>query len=153
MKLPARLSENLSELFLLVPRVMPKTKAQQQETLDAILRLREWCPPGTTIYCILRHITKSKETKVIDFKVITNDEVMHIGYNVALALGWSYDRNHDGVRVYAVGMDAGEHAVHTLSYKLHGHENVNISESEKGIPIIPKFDKYKAGYSLICYWL
>lgn len=132
---------------------MSKTKAQQQEQLEAIERLREWCPPETTIYCILRHVTKSKETRVIDFKVITNDEVLHIGYNVALALGWSYDRKHDGVKVYALGMDAAHHAVHTLSYVLHGYENFNIEKHEEGTSVVPTKDKYRAGYSLISYWL
>lgn len=132
---------------------MTTTKQKQQEQEEAISRLREWCPPGTTIYCILRHITKSGETRVIDFKVITPEEVMHIGYNVALALGWSYDRKHDGVKVYAVGMDAGHHAVHTLSYRLHGYDNVNITEEVRGKPVVPTKDKYKAGYSLICKWL
>ena len=129
---------------------MSKTKEEQEE---AIARLREWCPPGTKVYCILRHVTRSGETQVIDFKTIIDSEVSHIGYNVALALGWSYDRKHDGVKVYAVGMDAAHHAVHTLSYRLHGHDNVNIKEEERGTSIIPTLNRYKAGYSLIVQWL
>lgn len=126
---------------------------KQLELEEAIGRLRGWCPPGTTIYCILRHVTKSKETRVIDFKVITNGEVLHIGYYVALAIGWSYDQRYEGVRVYAVGMDAAHHAVHTLSYRLHGYDNLNISPSERGANVIPTKSKYRSGYSLIPQWL
>lgn len=127
--------------------------ARQQKQEEAIVRVREWCPPGTTIYCILRHITKSGETQVIDFKVITNGEVLHIGYDVALAIGWSYDQRYEGVRVYVVGMDAGHHAIHTLSYRLHGYDNLNISSSERGANIVPTKNKYRSGYSLIPQWL
>lgn len=94
------------------------TKVQQTEQNEAIARLREWVKPGDTVYTVLRHVSKTGMTRVIDIKVIRDGEMSHIGYNVALALGMPYDMSKEGVRIGGCGMDMGFQLVYLLGHAL-----------------------------------
>jgi hypothetical protein len=98
-------------------------KVSKQERAEAIERLREWVKPGATVYCVLRHVSKSGMTRVIDLKVIdTTDEkrpVVHIGFNVAKALDMPYDREREGIKIGGCGMDMGFALVYDLSQQLY----------------------------------
>lgn len=115
------------------------SKKEQQEARE---RLRKYIKPGDTIYCILRHVSRSGMTRVIDLVTVREDgEILHIGYNAALALGWPYDREREGVRVSGGGMDMGFHLVYSLARALFpGGQTV----AERG---------EDAGYSLTHRWL
>lgn len=92
------------------------SKTQQAE---AIARLRELVKPGDTLHTISRHVSRSGMRRVIDLKLIRADgEVLHLGYNAALALGWSHDERHEGVKVSGGGMDMGFHLVYALGRTL-----------------------------------
>lgn len=104
-------------------------KYSKQEQADAIERLREVIKPGDTVYTILRHRSSSGMSRVIDVKVIhaevdnsdtVKPRVYHIGYSVAIALGLSYDREREGVKVSGCGMDMGYHIVHELGNAIFG---------------------------------
>ena len=84
----------------------------------AIERLRQRIRPGATIYCVLRHVSRSGLTRVVDLLTVEQGDIIRIGYDVALALGWPYDRRRGGVRVSGTGMDAGFHIVHSLAHVL-----------------------------------
>lgn len=102
------------------------TKAQKAEQLEAIERLRQWVKPGDTIYCILRHVSKSGMSRVIDLKTISCGHgesegeagLWHIGYNVAQALAMPYDRKNEGIRIGGCGMDMGFAIVSDLAATL-----------------------------------
>jgi len=69
---------------------------------EAIERLRSWVPEGATIYTNTKHRSRSGLRRVVQFMVIAPDgaekpDIFFIGYNVALALGWRYDREREGV--------------------------------------------------------
>ena len=86
---------------------------------EAIERLRKWLRPGDTIYCILRHVSRSGMLRVIDLvKVGEDGDIVRIGYDAAIVLGWPYDRRRGGVRVSGAGMDMGFHLVYSLSHAL-----------------------------------
>ena len=36
-----------------------ETKAQKQEKQEALEMLRKWCPPGTKVFTVLRHVARS----------------------------------------------------------------------------------------------
>src|SRR4051812_9359325 len=101
---------------------MARTKAQKAEQAEAIVRLREWVKPGDTIYCILRHVSQSGMSRVIDLKVASCNEgraeLGNIGYNVGLALDMPYDRKKEGVRIGGAGMDMGFAIVYDLAQTL-----------------------------------
>ena len=95
------------------------TKIQQTTRDEAKARLLEVVKPGDTVRCILRHVSVSGMSRVIDLIIISSTgEVSHIGYNAAEALGWGYDRKREGVRVAGCGMDMGFHLVYSLAYVL-----------------------------------
>lgn len=96
---------------------MAVSKKAQQEARE---RLRKWVKPGDTIYCILRHVSSSGMTRVIDLATVNDGEILSIGYDAALALGWPYDRRREGVRVPGTGMDMGFHLVDSLGHALFG---------------------------------
>lgn len=93
---------------------MARTTFEVQR-LENLEQLREWCPPGTTVRLILRHVSASGMTRWIDPVVFVDGDERYIGYRAAKLLGWKYDRKHDGIKVEGAGMDMGFHLVYTLS--------------------------------------
>lgn len=100
---------------------MTKAATKRKEQAYAVERLRAWLNPDDEIYCVLRHVSRSGMLRVIDLKHIGEDGSMeHIGYNVALALDYPYDRQREGLRVTGAGMDMGFHVVYSLASVLYG---------------------------------
>lgn len=99
------------------------TKAQKQEQAEAIARLREWIKPGDTVYTILRHVSRSGMQRTIDCIGLDREHaepggaprIWAYGWNVAKALGWTFDREREGVKVSGCGMDMGFHMVYAMS--------------------------------------
>lgn len=108
------------------------TKAQQKERAEAIERLREVMPPGTTVYTILRHVSQSGMMRHISVK--TGLEGQH-DWDVALATD-SRLAPRDGIKVGGAGMDMGFHLVYSLSYNLYpdGFDCIaqDLPEHERG---------------------
>lgn len=96
-----------------------KTIAKKTEQQEAIERLRSWIKPGDTLFTILRHRSASGMSRVIDVVAVRGTrekpEVSACGYNIALALGWRFDRQREGIRVGGCGMDMGFHVIYELS--------------------------------------
>ncbi len=83
---------------------------------EAIESLREILKAGDTIHTILRHVSRSGMSRVIDLKFITESgDVRHIGYSAAVALGYNWDDKRQGVKIGGCGMDMGFHLVYSLS--------------------------------------
>lgn len=92
------------------------TKAERDE---AIANLREWLKPGDTVYCILRHVSRSGMLRFIELKHIDiNDNgkpyIVTISGRAATALGMTYDAERGGIRIGGAGMDMGFALVHEL---------------------------------------
>lgn len=99
--------------------------AVRQEAID---RLKEWIKPGDMLYTQLKHVSRSGMMRVVqvvkiscrpetdaDGRASAEPEILYLGYNVAQALGWKYDRNREGVRVDGCGSDMGFELVYHLS--------------------------------------
>lgn len=99
-------------------------KFTQYEVADAKKRLLSIIHPGSRVFTILRHCSASGMFRVIDMKVIAIEdgkaEVYHIGYNVAVLLGLSYDTKREGIKISGCGMDMGFHLVYSLGSVLFG---------------------------------
>ena len=136
------------------------TKARKVEQQEAIAKLRELCPPGTKIWCILRHVSRSGMRRKIDLYTFTCDEhgqpdwLFLTGY-AATAMGYRWDRGSGGIITDGCGMDMGFHLVNSLSYTLHGHvpQGAALQAHAKGRPFKPTRDSYRPGYSLTHEWL
>jgi hypothetical protein len=92
---------------------------KQQEQADAIAKLRELLPPGSTVYTILRHVSRSGMSRSISAVVVEDGEPVVIDYLVRHALGLTFDRTNGGLKVQGGGMDMGFHVVYSLSYALY----------------------------------
>lgn len=92
--------------------------ADRQEAIDI---LRKLCPPGTKVYTVLRHVSKSGMTRDLDCYVMEDGEPRWITGYVCRATGFT--RKGDHARVGGCGMDIGFHLVYELSARLYagGH--------------------------------
>ena len=83
--------------------------------------LRHYLKNGSTIYCVLSHVSQSGMTRDIKLMVCHKNEIIHLSWNVAKFLDYKV-RNH-GVRIQGCGMDMGfalvNHLENALKIKLH----------------------------------
>lgn len=86
------------------------------EQQAAIQHLRETLNPGDHLYTVLRSVSRSGMSRVIDVYVIQDNQPIYLSGWIASALGWT--RTDSGIRVSGCGMDAGFHLIHQLSYAL-----------------------------------
>ena len=99
---------------------MTKAELHAQEVQEQIENLRAWFPKGSTVYTILRHVSRSGMRRQIGVVAILGpDDIRHPNYAVSTALGYRLS-DGDGVIVYGAGMDMGFHLVHSLALKLYG---------------------------------
>jgi hypothetical protein len=101
---------------------MSKKKYSPQEVQDAKATIADLIKPGATVYTLIRHVSSSGMTRVIDVFVIQTDKhtgesyLRRFSWSAAVALGWTYDRRHEGVKVSGCGMDMAFHLVSSLCY-------------------------------------
>ena len=105
----------------------PETKKAQKarERQEAIDRLREIMPKGTTVYTRLDYSSRSGMVRYITPMTIVDNEPRYWSHLVSLALDWPrHSRNrYEGVKVDGAGMDMGFHLVYTLSAVLYGYDS------------------------------
>jgi hypothetical protein len=93
-----------------------KTQTQKEAQEAARIHLRELLPPGSTVYTILRHVSKSGMARDISLVVNGKAGIINITHWVAAALGETvHHGSHDAIRVNGCGMDMGFHLVYNLS--------------------------------------
>lgn len=101
---------------------MPKVATKQDERKEAADRLRELCPPGTQVYCILRHVSRSGMQRRISLyvKVPEGDGMQWLdGYVSATGLARRHHGSQDALVVNGCGMDMGFHLVYELARTLY----------------------------------
>lgn len=107
-----------------MPDTTPKTNPATTERDAALAELRTLLPVGTTVYTILRHVSRSGMRRHVSVKILTPDPawpVRDITHRVATALGWKIARTGSvALVVDGAGMDMGFHVVYTLAQALHG---------------------------------
>ena len=127
-------------------------KYSKTEQAESLARLQELCPPGTTIYTIVRHVSRSGMSRNISLFVMVDGTPEPITFHAARVLGWpSVNRPEWALKVGGCGMDMCFHTVHSLSYAIHGHTTVGadaIKASNAGRPFTAKPGNFRAGYSL-----
>ena len=98
--------------------------AKQQAQEEARATLRELLPPGSTIYTVLRHTSRSGMSRNIDCYVMQNGEPRWISRLVAKATGQHFNERAESITIGGCGMDMGFAIVYDLSYCLYpkGHD-------------------------------
>lgn len=131
----------------------------KEEVSESLATLRKNCPPGTKVYCTLRHVSRSGMQREISLHIIKRGQPVSCSWDAARVLGWSLNNarsSYWAVKVSGAGMDMGFHLVNQLSYVLHGWKDRGadaIDAGGQGRPFTPRRGHYRAGYSLRHEWL
>lgn len=90
----------------------PREKAKEEliEVLDG----------RTTVYSIIRRVSASGMSRVIDFYVIKNNSLYWLSGAISMVTFFKLDKNLRGLRVQGCGMDMTYHVVSILSEELYG---------------------------------
>ena len=121
---------------------------------DAIERCRAILPPGSRVYTMLASRSADGMTRRVRVFIATlgtdgAPRIAEITHVVAQALGmFPNSRGKWGVVVKGCGVEADFEVVRNLSYTLYRHNDVNIVPEDKGRPVEPRPDGYRAGYPL-----
>jgi hypothetical protein len=93
---------------------------------EALEGLREVCPAGTTVYCVLRHWRKGSSRRVIGFFTWHTNEwhpkggPFHLNRLIAATGMYHHHKDHEGLIVEGGGMDMGFAVVYDLMHALWG---------------------------------
>lgn len=92
------------------------TEVKEKPYIQTVL---ENAPSTTRIYSIVRHVSKSGMTRLIDFYVMVDNRPMWVTPAIRDILGYKQDDKTGALKVGGTGMDMCFHVVHSLGYKLH----------------------------------
>lgn len=93
-------------------------KTSAQDRADAIAKLRELLPPGSTVYTILRHVSRSGMQRHISCYVIVNGEPRFLDHWISLVTGYRRVNKGEGLIVNGYGMDMGAAIVDDVAWAL-----------------------------------
>lgn len=101
------------------------TIATEEAKQHARKQLISILPKGSTVYTILKHLSRSGMFRVIDLIYIKDNQPWHVPYGLLEDIGFKYNRRHEGIARTGTGMDMGFDLVYSLSCKLYGSEHDN----------------------------
>jgi len=93
---------------------MTLTKTQKAEREEYRENLRGYFPPGSTVYTILRRVSRSGMMRHIGVLAKLGDDFRHPNYATSKALGVPLG-DGDAVKVGGCGMDMGFHLAYEIS--------------------------------------
>lgn len=100
------------------PGTMARTisKAEQERRDDARTTLRGLLDQATnrTIYTVLKHVSSSGMTRIIDAMIMLDDQPVSVAHIYATATGDSFD-SRGGVKMSGTGMDMGFALAYNIS--------------------------------------
>jgi hypothetical protein len=82
---------------------------------------REFLTVGEPIYGVVRHVSQSGMSRVIDFYVMRENHPVCISGRIAEICELRRHKRYDGLMVYGCGMDMVFSTVYDLGYKLYPH--------------------------------
>lgn len=99
------------------------TKAQQSERDEFIAKLRETLKPGDTLHTVVRSVSRTGMSRVIDvYRFYTDDKGTvrkdWLSYWIAKACGFTFQDQRgkpEGIKIGGCGMDMGFHLVYEAS--------------------------------------
>lgn len=113
------------------PKRQAATQEHDADYAHALAQLRGILPEGSTVYTILRHVSRSGMSRRISFKGITVEQdgltlspvpsIYHLDGYIATVMEMPLPRydKPQGLRVDGYGMDMGYHVVYNLSRVLY----------------------------------
>ena len=140
---------------------MTTRKERDQEQAKDFLLNTVGIKPGDTIFCNLKHVSRSGMYRCISLFVMRDNQPWDISWNAATLLE-GYDERHNGCKAGGCGMDMGFHLVYNLSYNLFrgGFDCLGVGcpandHSNKPYPerIAGSMKHKDSGYALRCKWM
>jgi hypothetical protein len=140
---------------------MTRKEAERQKAIE---ELKKHIKPGDTLHTVVRHVSRSGMSRVIDVYKLVDGDALRFSWSVADAIGEPYDRKFEGVKVGGCGMDMGFHVVYNLSRVLFpdgfdcvgkdcpANDHTNRYHFEKEGKEVPKHH-VDGGYALRQRWL
>jgi len=98
----------------------------KEDRIEAMARLQELCPAGTTVYCVVRSVSRSGMSRNIDCYVIQDNELIWITGYMSCVLSYTIRRNSQGLHVGGCGMDMCFAVVYELSRTLYSHDGYKL---------------------------
>ena len=89
-----------------------------ERQIEARARLRELCPPGSVVYTVLRHVSRSGMSRRIDLYTMVDGEPRWLSGYFKAAEGIKPGK-YDAITVPGCGMDMGFHLVYNLASMLY----------------------------------
>lgn len=130
---------------------LPATEGKRLLKAQSAAKLRKLCPPGSTIYTVLRHVSSSGMTRRITCFAIVGTgrkaEPFDLGGYIADVLGYKRHERDGSLVVSGCGMDMGFHIVHSLGYALWPKGTRKPHGTRNGAP------DADGGYALKHRWL
>jgi hypothetical protein len=97
----------------------------KEERAQALEKLKAMLPPGSTVHCVLRHVSRSGMSRSISVFAFPPGEnaPQDVTYWASRVLDEPVDNKHGGIRMGGCGMDMGHALVYDLSRALYpnGH--------------------------------
>ena len=133
------------------------TKEEKQEAREYLMTLLK---PGDVVYTVLKHVSRSGMSRVIDLYIMRDNQPVRIS-RVAAKLLEGYSEKYEGCKASGCGMDMGFHLVYNLSYALFPEWNC-IQSSDKDCPDSSHFGDnwgkrsdtpHQSGYALVHRWM
>ena len=138
---------------------MTKKAQAAADRADAIARLRELCPPGSTVYTVLRRVSRSGMMRHISLHVIHDGQPFDITGMAARATVTPWDRDTGGLKMGGCGMDMGFSAVYNLAWALYRDsfgcigEGCPSNDHSNGDRNYAPHQHHEAGYALRQRWM
>lgn len=98
---------------------MTTSTTKQPRRDEALTRLRNLLPPGTTVYTTVKHVSRSGMHRLISAYVVHDGAPQWLDGYIDSAGVFTCDRKRSGLRVGGCGMDAGFHVVYELGQVLY----------------------------------
>ena len=102
--------------------------------------------PGETVYTILRHVSASGMSRVIDVAIVRKGELVRLSHLIAAVTSYGYDRDRCGVKIRGAGMDMGFELVYQLGHIIWPKGTKKPHSTRNGEP-----DR-NGGYALRHHW-
>jgi hypothetical protein len=98
----------------------PESKAamKRREKAEAVARLREIFPPGSAVYSVLKHRSRSGMFRRIAFLAVRDGSPRNVSGLISTALDFKW-YDDDSLGVSGCGMDMGFHVAYCLSRTLY----------------------------------
>ena len=97
---------------------MTTTKQELTESREFLTDIATMKDYETTVFCVLRHVSRSGMQRTIDLFVVRNGGIIRIGFHAARLAGYRWDSDRQGIKVNGCGMDMGFAVVDNLRRRM-----------------------------------